>query len=128
MSSINAYEKTVKNDPLLKKYRNKYKNLNKALSNSNNPKFWDLYQTMQDDGPYYIQKYKHGIITLEEFEEWIDSMDFTELENHEALAYKILSKENLPKFKKRNYRIECIEAMYEKFDENKFIYIARFDW
>lgn len=61
--SINAYEKTVKNDPLLKKYRNKYKNLNKTLSNSNNPKFWDLYQTMQDYGPYYIQKYKHGIIT-----------------------------------------------------------------
>ena len=73
-ASINAYEKTVKNDPLLKKYRNKYKNLNKALSNSNNAKFWDLYQTMQDDGPYYIQKYKHGIITPEEFEKWIDSM------------------------------------------------------
>jgi len=73
-ASINAYEKTVKNDPLLKKYRNKYKNLNKALSNSNNPKFWDLYQTMQDDGPYYVQKYKHGIITPEEFENWIDSM------------------------------------------------------
>jgi hypothetical protein len=61
-------------------------------------------------------------------EEWVYSMDFTELEEYEALAYKILSKENLPKFKKRNYRIECIEAMYEKFDENKFIYIARFDW
>lgn len=29
-------------------------------------------------------------------EEWIDSMDFTELEEYEALAYKILSKENLP--------------------------------
>jgi hypothetical protein len=61
-------------------------------------------------------------------EEWVNSMDFTELEEYEALAYKILSKENLPKFKKRNYRTECIEAMYEKFDENKFIYIARFDW
>lgn len=73
-ASINAYEKTVKNDPLLKKHRNKYKNLNKALSNSNNPKFGDLYQTMQDDDPYYIQKYKHGIIIPKEFENWINSM------------------------------------------------------
>ena len=38
-ASINAYEKTVENGPLLKKYRNKYKNLNKSLDNSNNPKF-----------------------------------------------------------------------------------------
>lgn len=80
-------------------------------------------EQMFNNGSFVCDFCKRGGI-----EEWVDSMDFTELEEYEALAYKILSKENLPKFKKRNYRTECIEAMYEKFDENKFIYIARFDW
>lgn len=69
-----AYEKTINNDSLLRKYRNKYKNLNKSLSTSNNPKFWDLYESFKEDGPYYVEKYKHGIISAEEFEKWIDSM------------------------------------------------------
>lgn len=70
----------------------------------------------------------HDYCKISGIEEWVDSMDFTELEQYEALAYRILLKENLPNFTKNNWRIDEIKQMYEAFDENKFIYIARFDW
>lgn len=70
----------------------------------------------------------HDFCKRSGIEEWVDSMDFTELEMFEALAYKILLKEKLPNFTKNNWKIEEIKEMYGKFDENEFIYIARFDW
>ena len=66
--------KTYETDDLSKKYRNRYKNLNKQASLSNNPKVFLLYEKYKIDGAKMLEKYQHGKISGEEFESWIDSM------------------------------------------------------
>lgn len=68
--SSRNYEK----DTICKKYRNRYKNLNKQASISNNPTVLDLYESYKVDGAKMLRKYKHGRISGNEFEDWIDSM------------------------------------------------------
>lgn len=69
-----AFGKNYADDPICKKYRNRYKNLNKVVGYTTNLKFIDLYEKYKDEGPKYLEKYKLGKITAKEFENWIDSM------------------------------------------------------
>ena len=66
--------KTYESDPLCKKYRNRYKNLHKQASLSNNPKVSLLCEEYKLKGPKMLEKYQLGKITPEEFENWIDGM------------------------------------------------------
>ena len=63
MSSIKTYE----SDEICKKYRNRYKNLQKQSSLSSNPKVLLLYEKYKLDGAKILEKYQHGKITAEEF-------------------------------------------------------------
>lgn len=69
-----AFGKDYNNDPVCIKYRNRYKNLQKKARESNKFRSTELYEKYQIDGPTYLEKYKLGKITAEEFENWIDSM------------------------------------------------------
>ena len=66
--------KTYESDTLCKKYRNRYKNLHKQASLSNNPKVSLLCEEYKLKGPKMLEKYQLGKITAEEFENWIDGM------------------------------------------------------
>lgn len=62
------------NDPVCKRYRNRYRNLNKQASLSNNPEVQILYEKYKSDGAKMFEKYQRGKITGQEFKNWIDSM------------------------------------------------------
>ena len=64
--------RTYANDPICKKYRNRYKNLSKQASISNNPEVLALYERYKVDGAIMLDRYKHGKITYEEFKTWIN--------------------------------------------------------
>lgn len=66
--------KTYESDPLCKKYRNRYKNLHKQASLSNNPKASLLCEEYKLKGPKMLEKYQFGKITPEKFENWINGM------------------------------------------------------
>lgn len=66
--------RTYTNDPVCKKYRNRYKNLSKQASISNNPEVLELYERYKVDGSVMLDKYKNGKISSDEFENWIDNM------------------------------------------------------
>lgn len=70
----NSCSRTYTNDPVCKKYRNRYKNLSKQASISNNPKVFALYKKYKVDGSIMLDKYKNGKISSVEFENWIDNM------------------------------------------------------
>lgn len=69
-----AFSRIFANDPVCKRYRNRYRNLNKQASLSNNSEVQILYEKYKSDGSKMLEKYRHGKITAEEFEDWIDSM------------------------------------------------------
>lgn len=69
-----AFGRDYNNDPVCIKYRNRYKNLQKQARESNKFRTTELYEKYQIDGPTYLDKYKLGKITAQEFENWIDSM------------------------------------------------------
>lgn len=48
--------------------------MNKQASLSNNSEVQILYEKYKSDGAKMLEKYRHGKITAEEFEDWIDSM------------------------------------------------------
>ena len=66
--------RTYANDPICKKYRNRYKNLSKQASISNNPEVLALYERYKVDGAVMLNKYKKGKISSLEFKNWIDNM------------------------------------------------------
>lgn len=66
--------KIYESDPLCKKYRRRYVNLQKQAENSRNPKSSFLYEKYKLKGAKMYDKYKLGKITAEEFENWIDGM------------------------------------------------------
>ena len=66
--------RTYANDPICKKYRNKYKNLSKQASISNNPEVLALYERYKVDGAVMLDRYKHDEISGSDFEKWIDGM------------------------------------------------------
>lgn len=70
VSSTRTYE----SDPLCKKYRRRYKNLQKQADTSNNPRSSLLYEEYKLKGPDMYTKYQLGKITAEKFENWIDGM------------------------------------------------------
>ena len=71
---MNTHTKTIENDPLLKRYRNRYKDLaNQASNTSPNSPSNQMYAYYKKEGPIVKQKYIDGIITVEEFEAFLDS-------------------------------------------------------
>ena len=66
--------RTYANDPICKKYRNRYKNLSKQASISNNPEVLALYERYKVDGAIMLDRYKHDEISGSDFEKWIDGM------------------------------------------------------
>ena len=66
--------RTYANDPICKKYRNRYKNLSKQASISNNPEVLSLYERYKVDGAVMLDKYKHDEISGSDFKKWIDRM------------------------------------------------------
>ena len=69
-----AFGRNFANDPLCKRYRNRYKNLQKQASLSSNPNVLPLYEKYKVIGAVMLDKYQHGKISSKEFEKWIDSM------------------------------------------------------
>ena len=69
-----AFGRNFANDPVCKRYRNRYKNLQKQASLSNNPKVLALYENYKVTGSVMLDKYQHGKISDKEFEKWIDEM------------------------------------------------------
>jgi hypothetical protein len=67
-----AFSRTFANDPVCKRYRSRYKNLQKQASLSNNPEVQTLYDKYKIDGAKMLEKYQQGKITSEEFENWIN--------------------------------------------------------
>lgn len=71
---MNTHIKTIENNPLLKRYRNRYKELAKQASNtSSNSPSNQMYDFYKKEGLIVKQKYIDGIITSEEFESFLDS-------------------------------------------------------
>lgn len=70
--------RTYANYPICKKYRNRYKNLSKQASISNNPEVLTLYERYKVDGAKMLDRYKHNKITAKEFKNWIDEMKIRE--------------------------------------------------
>ena len=66
--------RTYANDPICKKYRNRYKNLSKQASISNNPEVLALYERYKVDGAIMLDRYKHDEISGSDFEKWINGM------------------------------------------------------
>ena len=69
-----AFGRNFANDPVCKRYRNRYKNLQKQASLSNNPKSKELFESYKTDGKIKIKSYQNGKISSEEMLCWIDSM------------------------------------------------------
>ncbi len=74
IGSQKAYKKNLENDELLNLYRKRYRNLSsqaahtRSTSNSNK-----MYEYYKKEGKEIQDNYKKGLITKEEFREWIDS-------------------------------------------------------
>lgn len=69
-----SYIESLENNRLLKKYRYRYQALSKLVATTNkNTKSLQMYEYYKKRGPAMLKKYKTGIISSEEFEEWIDS-------------------------------------------------------
>lgn len=68
-----AYQKILKEDPLLKKYRSRYQSLQKQ-SSENPGKYGELYENYKKEGKKVRQNYINGIISAKEFENWINCM------------------------------------------------------
>ena len=69
-----AFGKNFANDPVCKRYRNRYKNLQKQASLSNNPKSKELFEAYKIEGKIKIKSYQSGEICGEEMLCWIDNM------------------------------------------------------
>ena len=69
-----AFGRNFANDPVCKQYRNRYKNLQKQASLSNNPAVTELYKSYKKDGSKYLKNYKLGKISSDEFKYWINAM------------------------------------------------------
>ena len=69
-----AFGRNFANDPVCKRYRNRYKNLQKQASLSNNPKSKELFESYKTDGKIKIKSYQNGKISGQEMMEWINSM------------------------------------------------------
>ena len=69
-----AYSRTFANDPVCKRYRNRYKNLQKQASLSNNTENTKLFESYKTEGKLKIKSYQNGKISSEEMLSWIDSM------------------------------------------------------
>lgn len=69
-----AFGRNFANDPVCKRYRNRYKNLQKQASLSNNPKSKELFEAYKIKGKIKIKSYQNSKISGQEMMEWIDSM------------------------------------------------------
>lgn len=69
-----AFSKTFSNDPVCKRYRNRYRNLSKQASLSNNPANAELFEKYKTEGGIKIKDYQSNKISAEEMLCWIDSM------------------------------------------------------
>ena len=69
-----THKRTLKEDPLCQKYRNRYQSLCKQASNTQSSKSIQLYEKYKTEGADMLNKYKHNKISAKEFESWINSM------------------------------------------------------
>lgn len=69
-----GFSRTFANNLLCNKYRRRYKNLQQETVTTNNPAVILLYERYKSEGKIMLDKYQHGKITAEEFENWIDGM------------------------------------------------------
>lgn len=71
---MNTHIKTIENDHLLKRYRNRYKELAKQASNTSpNSPSNQMYAYYKKEGPTLAKQYKKGLISAEEFKAFLDS-------------------------------------------------------
>lgn len=71
------YQKTLKDDPVLQKYRSRYQAIQR-LARENPEKHQALYEYYKVEGKKMKKKYLDKVITAKEFEKWINS---TEIKN-----------------------------------------------
>lgn len=74
------YQKTLKADPVLQKYRSRYQAIQR-LARENPEKHQALYEYYKVEGKKIKNEYLSKVITAKEFENWIDSTKLKKKEN-----------------------------------------------
>lgn len=74
------YQKTLKADPVLQKYRSRYQAIQR-LARENPEKYQSLYEYYKVEGKKIKNNYLNKVITAKEFENWIDNTKLKKKEN-----------------------------------------------
>lgn len=74
------YQKTLKADPVLQKYRSRYQAIQR-LARENPEKHQSLYEYYKFEGKKIKNNYLNKVITAKEFENWIDNTKLKKKEN-----------------------------------------------